>query len=390
MQQLAESVITLTAKACDAMAGGLLFESRNGQLTLHVVNLEQPDVVREVIVQQGEGVAARAMQQGEPQRIDDSRKVRDPTRLREHLGIRIRSAVAVPLIGEAGRNCGAVVLYNHAGRPSRFGADDVALLRLVCANVTTEIRLFHERRERERAERLSTIGSLLSGVLHDLRTPLTVISGYVQLMEVTDDPDLRLEYGQTVTEQFEMIATMQRDLLAFARGQTSVLIRKVYVPNFFDEIARQVEAQLKGTDVQYVMDIRKDAGVAFFDENKIARAIQNLVRNAIEAMHPGGGTLAIGYRKGQDDALIISVADTGPGVSKTIRRKLFEPFVTLGKKTGTGLGLAIVKEIVQEHQGTVEVETAPQKGTRFIIRLPQQGRPQSRRAPVSERPLANG
>ena len=86
--------------------------------------------------------------------------------------------------------------------------------------------------ERERSERLTTIGRLLSGVMHDMRTPLTVISGYVQLMATATDAAQRAEHARLILKQFDLLSAMQREVLEFARGEKSVLVRKVYLQKF--------------------------------------------------------------------------------------------------------------------------------------------------------------
>ena len=109
---------------------------------------------------------------------------------------------------------------------------------------------------------------------------------------------------------------------------------------------------------------------ARFDEARVARALHNLARNAIEAMREKGGTLAIvGELRARD--LAITVSDTGPGIPKEIEGRLFQSFVTAGKKGGTGLGLAIVKKIAEEHGGRVDVESS-KAGSRFTLVLPQE------------------
>jgi len=376
LSDLARSVVTWLAGACSAAAGALLVRGADGELLLHVVQLEQPEAVRKVIVQPGEGVAARALQKRQLLTIRSERAIADPTRVRELVGIPVRRAVAAPLMGEGRRPIGALALYNHAAKPAQFTGSYGSLLELVSGSVYTHLRLFRAREERERHERLTSLGRLLSGLMHDLRTPLTVISGYAQLMEVSDDPALRGEYAATINEQFEFIASMQRDLLAYARGEKSVLIRKVYLFQFFDQLAKQLERHLVGTKAKLVLAL-DDSGTAFFDESKIARAVHNLARNAIEAMEPRGGTLTLGCQS-DEESLTITVADTGSGVPKAIRHKLFEPFVTSGKKLGTGLGLSIVKGIVTEHGGDVDVQSS-KGGTVFSIVLPQAGAPRSRR-----------
>ncbi len=374
IEELAKSAIVRMARACSARAGALLFKPLGGDRTLYVVNLDEPDSVGRIIVRAGEGIAARAVEQGKLLRIDDPRKVRDPQRVAESMGLGVRSAIAAPLGDDEGFN-GAMALYNHAD--GRFSAADGRLLQLVAANVGTELRLLDSRAQRERAERLGSIGKLLSGVMHDLRTPLTVISGYVQLMQVADDAAVRAEYGRTIAEQFEIIGAMQRDLLAYARGETPLLIRKVYLGHFCELLFKQFEPEVRRAGMTLVMDV-KNNGTAYFDERGLLRAVGNLVRNAVEAMEPrGAGTLTITCTSDDED-LVIAVADTGPGIPKAIRDSLFEPFVTKGKRLGTGLGLSNVRDIVEQHGGSVTVDSS-RRGTCFTVRIPSAMRPHSLR-----------
>lgn len=376
LEDLARSIVICLAGASSASAGALLVKGAEGELALYVVQLDRPEDVRRVIVQPGEGIAARALEKGRLLTIRSERAIADPTRVKELVGIPVRRAMAAPLTAEGRLPVGALALYNHASKPARFAGNYGSLLELVSGSVYTHLRLFREREDRERHERLTSIGRLLSGVMHDLRTPLTVVSGYAQLMEVSDDPALRAEYAATINEQFEFIASMQRDLLAYARGEKSILIRKVYLGKFLETVSKQLARHLVGTKVELELQVG-DSGTAFFDESKIARALQNLGRNAIEAMGAKGGTLTLGCQS-DEETLTLTVADTGRGVPKAIRHKLFEPFVTSGKKLGTGLGLSIVKSIVTEHGGEIDVRTS-KHGTVFTIVLPQGGAPRSRR-----------
>jgi signal transduction histidine kinase len=362
VDDLARGVITLTGRACGAAAGALLHCPEEGEATLHVINLADPGEVRRVVVQQGEGLAARALATGQLLRIDDPHHVGDPERVRELLGLGIRSAVAAPL-GHDGGVSGALVLYNHEG--GGFRGEDAALLELVSANVLTALRLIESRRHRERAERLGAVGQLLSAVMHDLRTPLTVIRGYMQLMASSDDPVERRECAEIAREQFDIIAEMQSDLLAYARGETDLLVRRVYVDRFVERIGRQFQPELDARGV--ALSLVSEKVCAYFDEARMARALGNLVRNAIEAMD-GGGTLTLGAER-RGEALAFEVRDTGQGIPSGIEKTLFLPFVTRGKKTGTGLGLASVKKIVDEHGGQIDVSSS-RRGTCFTVLLP--------------------
>jgi signal transduction histidine kinase len=376
LDEIARSVITMSARACRAAAGALLVEASRGQHQLFVCSLERPTDVHKVMVRPGEGIAARAMQRRELITADGPSQIDDPARVRRLLDLELRGAVAVPLCGEAPRACGALALYNLERGPVHFGAGDGSLLRLVTASVSTQLRLFRAREDRERQDRLTTIGGLLSGVMHDLKTPLTLISGYLELMIDTDDRPTRRTYGVTINEQFAVIATMQREILAYARGERSVLVRKVYLRQFFDELRRQIEHEIASSRVKLVLDV-EEHGAAFFDGGKITRAVLNLAHNAIEAMDSKSGTLYLGCHNDEAD-VVITVADTGPGIPEEIRDRLFQPFVTAGKPLGTGLGLSIVRSIVDEHGGVVDVQSSG-RGTRFTLRLPQNVPPASRR-----------
>jgi signal transduction histidine kinase/putative methionine-R-sulfoxide reductase with GAF domain len=377
LEDLARAVVTEAARACEAQAGGLLIDEPEGGVWLYFVEASRRDVVevRRVAQKRGEGVIGWAMSHNEavslPPEYNRSDDAPVSSRRAQILGVSIQSAIAVPLEGEDGVPIGAMGLFNSR-KASGFSQDDRALLRLVSANASTAVRLFCSRVERERSERLTSIGRLLSGVMHDMRTPLTVISGYVQLMASSLDPVARAEHAKLILKQFDAISAMQREVLEFARGERSILLRRVYLTKFFGEIELQIMQELSGTKVKLVMEV-EDRGVARFDEAKITRVAHNLARNAVEAMGESGGTLTVrAYRDGGD--LVLSFADTGKGVPKEIEGKLFQSFVTAGKKRGTGLGLAIVKKIVDEHSGSITVDSSS-RGATFTIRLPQEQLP---------------
>jgi signal transduction histidine kinase len=159
-------------------------------------------------------------------------------------------------------------------------------------------------------------------------------------------------------------------VLEFARGEKSVLVRKVYVQKFFADVRGQLEADLARRGVELVVDLQ-DRGTARFDEGKMLRVVHNLARNAAEAMGHRGGKFVIKVTRDKSDgALVVTFSDTGPGIPKEIEHRLFRSFVTSGKRGGTGLGLAIVKKIVEEHGGTIGVESSA-RGATFTLRLPQ-------------------
>jgi signal transduction histidine kinase len=203
-----------------------------------------------------------------------------------------------------------------------------------------------------------------------LKSPIAVASGYVQMMAEASDEKKRREYVSLVLKQFDAIAALQREVLEFARGEKRLLVRRVYIGKFFEDLAAELKSEM--ADSKAVLELELlDRTTARFDQNKIKRVVHNLVRNAVEAMGPKGGKVVLRVeRAGDGKSLVIEVSDTGPGIPKEIESRLFESFVTAGKKGGTGLGLAIVKKIIGEHGGTVDVESS-NRGTTFTLTLPQ-------------------
>jgi signal transduction histidine kinase len=382
LDELFTGVLSEALRTSDAVAGAFALRESNtagGAEVAHLYLMRQddPTLVR-TPVRATSGFTGAAMADGEVVFTNDAQTHPSNDRaLDAILGEPVRACICVPLEGEDGEAMGAIALYNKGGMKSErdFDEDDRALLLLIAANASTAIQLQMSREAREREERLTTIGRLLSGVIHDLKTPLTVISGYVQLMQHADKREVREEYAELALKQFDHIGAMQRDVLEFARGEKTVLIRKVYLSKFFGDVKEALQMQLARMGVELVIDLA-DKGVARFDEGKVQRVINNLARNAAEAMADKGGKLTIKVTrekdkgKSHDEVLVITVSDTGPGIPKEIEHRLFQSFVTSGKKGGTGLGLAITKRIAEEHGGSISVHSSS-RGATFKLRLPQ-------------------
>jgi signal transduction histidine kinase/putative methionine-R-sulfoxide reductase with GAF domain len=371
LDELSMAVLGEAMRACEAKMGAVALrdaEARTG--TLYLID-ERAKKMRRVPYPEESGLIGWAIRHNEilvttDAENDPRRDAAFDERLRAAV---VKTAIAVPLEGDEEAPMGAIAIYNkRGGRP--FTAEDRELFELVTANASTAIRLQLSREAREREERLTTIGRLLSSVIHDLKTPLTVISGYVQLMQNSDDSKQRHHHAELVLRQFDLIGAMQREVLEFARGEKSVLVRKVYLQKFFEDVRDQLEGDLGRRGVELVVDVQ-ERGTARFDEGKILRVVHNLARNAVEAMGPKGGKFIVKVTRDKEDgALVVSFSDTGPGIPKDIEHRLFQSFVTSGKKGGTGLGLAIVKKIAEEHGGTITVQSSG-RGATFKLRLPQ-------------------
>jgi signal transduction histidine kinase len=280
------------------------------------------------------------------------------------VGASPRNVIAAPLVADD-EVVGAIELLDKRPRGRGFSEADLKLLTLIAGQASRAIQIAESKQQWVDENRLAAIGKMLAGVLHDLKTPMTIISGYAQLMAQIETAGERETYVEQILHQFDMMAGMTREVLAFARGESNVLIRKVYLHRFLAEVSEQLRHTFAGRDVELVLETEYD-GVAYFDQQSIFRLIHNLARNAVQAMQYGGRFTIRTSASGNQ--LRFEFSDTGTGIPAGLEDRLFDLFAT-GHSGGTGLGLAICKKIVGEHGGTIENPPAEQ-GARFVVTLP--------------------
>ena len=252
-------------------------------------------------------------------------------------------------------------------------------------DVTAKRTLEHELIQ---AQKMEAIGTLASGVAHDLNNIFQIIAGYVQMgIEVSQKDGTRLKYflGQ-IEKTVERASLVTRQLLVFSRKEESkrevVDVNKQIVS--LSRLLQRVIPKMIRIDLR----LSANAGSIMADPIQLEQVLMNLSLNARDAM-PEGGELVISTNrikghwdsapvigsvplaKGQNDFVRIQIRDTGTGMTSEVRERIFDPFFTTKEEgRGTGLGLAIVYGIVKEHGGWITCESEPGKGTTFSIFFP--------------------
>ena len=381
LDDLLAGVLARTMRATDAEAASILLADEDtGDLTFRAAAGGEPDRVKKMMIKAGQGISGWVAEHGRPQIVNEVEK--DPRHSRhisDEVGYHPKSVLCVPLRWDDGT--GALQLLNKSGGRAPFLDDDLKMATVIAGHLSTAIAQAQSRAQKAREERLATLGRFLSSMLHDLRTPLTVISGYTQMLVDENDVEARRQAAASIRRQVQLLKTMMGETLAFAKGERRILIRRVYLHSFFEDLADQLEPQLAEKGIRLELALN-DRGIAHFDEEKMQRVFHNLARNAVEAIGEQGGVCRLRVDRSDDGALVLTFSDDGPGVSEEIRGRLFESFTTHGKKGGTGLGLAIVQSIVEDHGGNVSVESRPGH-TAFTILLPQPQPRKSTRPPAA-------
>lgn len=280
-------------------------------------------------------------------------------------GLRARTAHAV-LLSDEGRPFAVLQLFDPR---AAFGSDRLQQrFERVAMRIARGLLRLRQRAESERAGRLSVLGHSLSALLHDLRSPMAAVSGYVELLALSEDAAERADFVRRIERALAHIERMTEEVLTFARGQREVLVARVYLDGFVRDVRELLEAETVTGGMELAVDVRYD-GVARFDASKLTRVVLNLARNACQAMTPGG---VFTWRIDADvHHVVFECEDTGPGIAPEIEGRLFESFASHGKAGGTGLGLAMAKRIVEAHDGTIECVRRPGHGALFRIQLPR-------------------
>ncbi len=218
-------------------------------------------------------------------------------------------------------------------------------------------------------ERLSALGQMAAGVAHEINTPLAnIVLVAESLRRKTTDPWIRSR-AETLLGQAEAASRIVRGLLDFSRPQQvnlssldlNEVVREALV---FLEGKQSPEVDLEGIFSPQPLPVRGD-------RHQLIQVVVNLVSNAYDALE-GRGKIRV-LSRARDGYAELEISDTGPGIPPEIQRHLFEPFFTTkGEGKGTGLGLAICHGIVRAHDGTIEVESEPGRGTKFTVRLPRE------------------
>ncbi len=242
-----------------------------------------------------------------------------------------------------------------------------------------ELKLAQE--QMVRAETMAALGTLSSGISHELSTPLSVILNMTQLMkqEVKDDPAL-LKDMEVVEYEANQAIKVTRSLLGFARS-TKTRKERVDVNRILEDLFKIIEFQPSARSVKLKKVLAPDLRLPNANSGQMRQVFLNIILNATQAM-PDGGELEIStgrwVSEGTEgtegtEGVEIAIRDTGKGIPKEDIQNIFLPFFTT-KEEGTGLGLAISYGIVKEHDGRIEVESEVGQGTTFRIFLPE-GKP---------------
>jgi signal transduction histidine kinase len=387
LQQVLETIVARAVQLSGANAGAIYeLDEAVGDLRLRAVSGLPPELAEQLRsrpVQMGEGATGLAAATHAPVSIADIRNRQDPypSLLRDVLDqAGLRAVLALPLLRE-GRVFGALALARIS--TGRFRVEIVELLQTVAEQSTLAIqnaRLFREIEQKSRELEMASQhkSQFLANMSHELRTPLNAILGYTEL--IIDR--IYGEVPETIRDVLERVQKSGRhlldlindvlDLSKIEAGQLSLALTDYSFRDMVHTVISAMESLAAEKGLKLTVEVEADLPVALGDERRMAQVLMNLLGNAIKFTETG--ELKVGATRA-DAQLLVSVADTGPGIAEADQQRIFEEFQQVDSsstraKGGTGLGLAITKRIVEMHGGRLWVQSVLGEGSTFFVSIP--------------------
>jgi signal transduction histidine kinase len=281
---------------------------------------------------------------------------------------------------------GAVARGDFSHRIAVTSGDELGRLSSAFNEMSAQLGRVRELEERlRRADRLAALGTMAAGIAHDIRNPLTSIQIFAQLMSLHhDDPSVREKFDRIVPRELERVQGVIEDMMELARP-AAIHLEPIAVPDVVAQALELYERQADAQGITIVRNIPAELPFCMSDRKRLHRCIGNLIANAVQAM-PTGGTLAITLERvpamlfaesrpagtTPEEGLRIVFADTGQGIPPDRLPRIFDPFYTT-KEKGLGLGMAITHRIVEDHHGTIDVQSEVGRGTVFTLHFPVSG-----------------
>jgi signal transduction histidine kinase len=220
----------------------------------------------------------------------------------------------------------------------------------------------------KRSERLATLGQLTGMIMHDVSNPLSVVQVCAQLMmRAGPENEAIKRNGERILRQTELCSHMMRDVLSFAKGEKNLTLQPIAAPDLVKEALDMVQSRADEKGLK--LEVQNSyLGSVYVDQDRIIRALVNLMNNAFDVLRPGG-VVKLSVEEVASGRIQFRVADDGPGIPKEIQETLFDAFVSTGKKNGSGLGLHIAREVAIEHKGCLYLNRDVKEGAEFVLEV---------------------
>ncbi|MGR3174340.1 MAG: ATP-binding protein [Candidatus Scalindua sp.] len=388
--EVLENIMRYANRMTNSVASTLmLLDEETGDLVFSVPTGPKSDSLTDFRLPPGKGIAGWVAENEQHLLIPDVKKdKRFYGKTDEMSGFETKSILCVPLKAKS-KMIGVLEVVNKVGDTS-FTEEDAMLLNIFAnqAAVAIENARFYgelkDRYEEEKqlqeklaeSEKLRAMGLMASGVAHDFNNMLAIIFGNIDLIEVEDNKDMILKRLAIIKKAAVDSANIIKRLQKFTKTNSE---DTQFQPVKFNDLVREsIEIttpmwkdaqQGKGISVEVVENFSEEELIVHANDTDLRESIINLIFNSIDAMPQGGRINIVTYLKDQN--IYLEISDNGIGMTEETKRRIFDPFFTTKGVSHSGLGMSMVYGVIKRHNGSIDIETKPGKGTSFTIVLPK-------------------
>lgn len=359
-----ESILDAAKNLTDAERGTLyLIDKEKDELWSKVIDAKG---VLEIRLKIGEGIAGWVAKNKEILNIKDvSADPRFNGRFDRQSGFETKNMLCFPVQNKEDEVVGVLQLINN--QKGEFTKTDEEFLSMLSIHAALALENAGLVERLLQTERVTSLGKMANFLIQDIKKPVLVSKRYAEHLKTKDlTPDV-VQVVDMLLDQLNHVADIVQSTSSYSEGKT--LMRSVVcnLNETLDEIFVKLESNARIRNCSIVKQYDRDV-VVKLDRKEFALCCMHIVRNACDAM-PDGGKVIVSTKAGKDFVKIY-FRDFGLGIPDSIKDKIFEPFMSHGKKDGTGLGLSVTRKVVEDHGGQVEVESDLGEGATFIITLP--------------------
>lgn len=364
IDELLKNIVDVATELTGADRGTLylLDKDKNELWSLVVIG----NNLKEIRLRIGDGLAGYVAQSGETLNIKD---VQNDSRFNKDFdrssGYVTRNMICFPIKNNKAEIIGVLQLLNS--KNGKFSDRDEIFLAALSVHSAIALQNAELVEKLLTAERVHSLGKMANFLIQDIKKPVLVSKRYAEHLLHKPLPQETIQIVEMLLEQLVQVADLVQTTSSYSEGKTILRSVNVSLNNTLADYASRVETFVVSRSCQIYNEFEKDVTVKV-DIKEFFQCYMHIIKNACDAM-PDGGSIYVSTKK-ENKNIKILIRDNGLGIPEGFCEKIFEPFMSYGKKEGTGLGLAITKKIVEAHNGKIEVESRTGSGATFTITLP--------------------
>jgi len=364
IDEVLHSIVEAAASLTTADRGTLyILDYDKGELWSKVL---RGDNIEDIRLKIGQGLAGWVAKTGELINLTDAHEDdRFDSEIDKLSGYTTKSMICYPIKNREGVIIGVLQLLNSAR--GAFTQIDLDFLEALSVHAALALLNAELMQQLIKTDKLVSLGKLTNFILSDIKKPVLTIKQFAEHIKRKNIPDDVKQIMDLMIEQVGNVNEIIQSTLAYAEGKTFYRLKKRSLNAVMDEIVLKLAEYVDYRGVKLFKKFDRDINVNV-DKKELYQACYQITKNACDAM-PDGGNLYVSTAV-ELHSVKISFKDNGIGIPDSVREKIFEPFMSQGKKEGMGLGLPIAENIVKKHNGTISVESELGEGAIFSISLP--------------------